>query len=296
MQPIPLLARIAAELDDNVKIGTSIIIGPLYHPVVLAEELATLDIITGGRLVVAIGAGYLPQEAERLGVPFKERYQRLEELVGLVRQLWSQDRVTFSGRFWELDDAPVHMQPLQQPSPPVWIGAMGALGVRRAARISDAWTVTPQQTVQQVDALARVYAEERSKQGLPLGQLPVRRELMIGEDRDDALRRFEGVARGKYEAYADRGMQTLSQEQVRAKFAATVKDHVVLGSAGECRAQVRDLASRLPMGPMLVRPHWPGMTAEQTVAYLDEVGREIVEPLREVESVPFQDFLDSPAA
>ena len=122
MQPVPLLSRLAAELDDNVRLGTSIIIGPLYHPVMLAEELATLDILTGGRLVVAVGTGYLPAEYERLGVPFKERYQRLEELLTIIRLLWSQDRVSFTGRFWRLDDVPVHLKPLQQPSPPIWLG------------------------------------------------------------------------------------------------------------------------------------------------------------------------------
>jgi Coenzyme F420-dependent N5,N10-methylene tetrahydromethanopterin reductase and related flavin-dependent oxidoreductases len=291
MQPVPLLSRLAAELDDNVRLGTSIIIGPLYHPVMLAEELATLDILTGGRLVVAVGTGYLPAEYERLGVPFKERYQRLEELLTIIRLLWSQDRVSFTGRFWRLDDVPVHLKPLQQPSPPIWLGAQKELGVRRAARLTDNWTVTPQQNVADVDALARVFAAERMTLGLPLHPLPVRRELMIGRDRDDALRRFAAVARGKYEAYADRGMRALSREQVRARFASTVRDHVILGDAEDCRDQVRDLASRIPMGPMLVRPHWPGMSADAAVAYLDAVGREIVAPLRDLEPVSFEDFL-----
>ncbi|WP_147944158.1 LLM class flavin-dependent oxidoreductase [Microbispora hainanensis] len=292
MQPVPLLSRLSAELDEGVRLGTSIIIGPLYHPIMLAEELATLDILTGGRLVVAVGTGYLPHEYERMGVPFKERYQRLEESLNLLRQLWSQDRVTFSGKFWQIEDAPVHIKPLQQPAPPIWLGAQKEFGVRRAARLGETWTVTPQQTVEQTDALARVFAAERNALGLPLNQLPLRRELMIGADRDDALNRFAAVARGKYEAYADRGMQALSQEQVRARFNATVQDHVILGDAEECRQQIREVAQRLPIGPLLVRPHWPGMSADEAVAWLDEVGREIVEPLREVQPVKFADFLN----
>lgn len=293
MQPVPLLSRLAAELDDDVRLGTSVIIGPLYHPVMLAEELATLDILTGGKLVVAIGTGYLPHEYEWMGVPFTERYQRLEEMLNLMRQLWSQDRVSFSGRFWQLQDAPVHIKPLQQPAPPIWMGAQKELGVRRAARLGETWTVTPQQTVEQIDALARVFAAERTALGLPLNQLPVRRELMIGVDRDDALNRFVSVARSKYEAYADRGMRALSQDQVREHFNTTVQEHVILGSAEECRNQIRDLAKRLPMGPLLVRPHWPGMSADEAVAYLDEVGREIVAPLRHLRPVTFENFLSA---
>ena len=84
LQPIPLLSRLAAELDDDVKLGTTVLVGPVHHPVILAEELATLDIITRGRLVVGIGTGYLPAEYETMGVPFKQRYGILDELIEVI--------------------------------------------------------------------------------------------------------------------------------------------------------------------------------------------------------------------
>ena len=295
LQPIPLLARLAAELDGDVRLGSSIIIGPLYHPVILAEELATLDIITRGRLVVGIGTGYLPTEYENLGVPFKERYGRLVEMLELIPLLWSQDRVTFHGKYWQLEDVPTHIRPIQQPRPPIWLGAMKEAGVRRAARIADAWTITPQQSIDEVTQLIRAYAEERIANGLPLTPLPLRRELMIGADLDDALAKFASVARGKYEAYVGRGMNLLSESDVREEFARTVQDHVILGSAEECRRQIRDIAARLPIGPLIIRPHWPLMDAEQTEAYLEEVGREIVQPLASLECASYEHVLASGA-
>lgn len=294
-QPVPLLARLAAELDDHVRIGTTVLIGPVHHPVVLGEELATLDVITGGRLVVGLGTGYLPQEYATMGVPFAQRYRLLEEMIEVMTAMWSSDRVRHHGRFWQIDDLPTHVHPLQQPRPPIWLGAMRETGVRRAARHGDVWTITPQQTLEQVDALIRTYAAERTERGLPLNPLPLRRELMIGADFDDAVARFAAVARGKYEAYAGRGMTLLGDEEVR-NFGDTVRDHVILGSAEECRRQIADIAAALPVGPLLVRPHWPGMDVDETVAYLDHVGREIVGPLRELESRSFTDFLETPAA
>jgi alkanesulfonate monooxygenase SsuD/methylene tetrahydromethanopterin reductase-like flavin-dependent oxidoreductase (luciferase family) len=291
MQSIPLLSRIAAELDDHVYLGTSIIIAPLYHPVILAEELATLDIITNGRLVVGAGTGYLPSEYQNLGIPFGERYKRMEETLQLLPMLWTQDRVTFKGEYFQLDDVPTHLRPVSDPHPPVWIGAMKPMGVRRAARYTDSWTVTPQQTVEEIAELATVYGEERRLHELPLNRLPVRRELMLGADRDDALSRFQAVAQGKYIAYADRGMHLLTAGEVRAQFASTVQDHVILGDPADCRAQLVDFAGRIPTEYINVRPHWPGMSAAQTVAYLEEVGREIVGPLAELESVSFDEFL-----
>ncbi|GAA1201964.1 LLM class flavin-dependent oxidoreductase [Prauserella alba] len=294
-QPVPLLARLAAELDDHVKIGTTVLIGPVHHPVVLGEELATLDVVTGGRLVVGLGTGYLPQEYATMGVPFDQRYRLLEELIEVMTAMWSQDRVSHHGRFWQIDDLPTHVHPLQQPRPPVWLGAMRETGVRRAARHGDVWTITPQQTIDQVDALIRTYAAERTSRGLPLNPLPLRRELMIGDGFDDAVARFAAVARGKYEAYAGRGMTLLGDDEVR-NFGDTVRDHVILGDAETCRTQIADIAAALPVGPLLVRPHWPGMDAEQTEAYLEQVGREIVAPLRDLESRSFADFLETPAA
>lgn len=291
LQPVPLLARLAAEIDDNVVLGTTVLIGPIHNPVFLAEELATLDIITRGRLVVGIGTGYLPFEYEIAGVSFKQRYSLLEEMIELMTKLWSQDRVTHHGRHWQLEDVPTHIRPVQQPRPPIWLGAMKETGVRRAARHGDVWTITPQQTVSQVRELIRIYAEERIARGLPLNKLPLRRELMIGKDFDDAVDKFAAVAREKYVAYAERGMHLLSDEAVRSQFISTIKDHVILGSAEECRRQIEDIAAQLPIGPLMLRPHWPGMDAEQAAAYLCEVGREIVEPLAELESTTFDSLL-----
>lgn len=291
LQPIPLLGRLAAELEPDVKLGTSVIVGPLHHPVVLAEELATLDIVTRGQLVVGIGTGYLPKEYETMGVSFADRYGILEEMIEVMSAMWAQDRVTHHGTFFDLDDVPTHVRPIQQPRPPIWLGAMKKMGVRRAARHGDVWTITPQQTVPQVVDLVRIYAEERQARGLPLNKLPLRRELMIGSSFDDALDKFASVARSKYVSYAGNGMALLDQDKVREEFAANVSDHVILGTAQDCRDQITTIAGQLPIGPLLVRPHWPGMDADATAAYLEQVGREIIEPLADLESASFDAVL-----
>src|SRR5690348_522159 len=104
-QPVPLLARLAAHVDPHVKLVTSVLITPLYHPVVLAEELATLDMVTEGRLVVGAGIGYVPDEFSYLGVPFSERGARTDESLDLLTRLWTEDEVTHHGRFWSLEHA-----------------------------------------------------------------------------------------------------------------------------------------------------------------------------------------------
>lgn len=289
-QPVPMLARLAAELDDHVRIGTTVLVGPLHHPVALAEDLATLDVITRGKLVVGIGTGYLPDEYDVFGKPFKQRYSLLEELIEVMTKLWTQDRVTHHGKFFDIEDRPTHLHPIQKPRPPIWLGAMKEMGVRRAARHGDVWTITPQQTIDQVEELIGAYVDERVKHDLPLNKFPLRRELQIGATYDDAVNDFAEVARVKYVSYADQGMQLLDRERVEREFVENVKDHVLLGTAEQVRQEIRDIAGRLPIGPLLIRPHWPGMDAEQTEAYLEKVGREVVEPLKDLESIGFDQF------
>lgn len=293
-QPVPLLARLAAELNDDVRIGTTVLVGPLHHPVQLAEDLATLDVITRGKLVVGIGTGYLPHEYEVFQKPFKQRYSLLEELIEVMTKMWTQDRVTHHGKFFDIEDRSTHLRPVQQPRPPIWLGAMKETGVRRAARHGDAWTITPQQPLNEVEDLVDVYIEERAKQDLPLNKFPLRRELQVGASFDEALQSFAKVARGKYVSYADQGMQLLDRERIERDFLENVKDHVLLGTGEQVCDQIRDIAARLPVGPLLIRPHWPGMDAEQTVAYLEQVGREVVTPLKGLESIDFDQLAALP--
>ena len=116
------------EVDPHVRLVTQIIIPTLYHPVILAEELATLDIVTEGRLIVGVGLGYRLEEFDYLGIPRERRGQRLDEAIRLMKAVWTEDEVDFDGEFWQVKDARPHIRPVQQPHPPIWVGAHGAAG------------------------------------------------------------------------------------------------------------------------------------------------------------------------
>ncbi len=123
---------------------------PLFHPIALAEDLATLDLLSGGRLVVGAGAGYRPDEFTAFGLDYRRRYAMLEEALDLIARLWTDDEVTFHGRFWSVEGARPHLRPWQQPRPPLWVGAMRRAGVLRSARLGDAWPITPELRVPEI--------------------------------------------------------------------------------------------------------------------------------------------------
>src|SRR3954470_22474580 len=111
LQPVPLLARLAAECDAGTRLVTQIMIAPLYHPVMLAEEIATLDVVTEGRLVFGAGLGYRPEEFDYFGIPFKQRAGRFNESLELMKKLWTQETVNHEGKYPTPEHAHPHIFP-----------------------------------------------------------------------------------------------------------------------------------------------------------------------------------------
>ena len=285
LQPIPTLARLAAELDDSVTLGTAVIQVPLFHPIDLAEELATLDILTKGRLVVGMGAGYREDEFTAFGVDFPKRFAMMDEAIQIMRQLWTQDVVSFEGRFWSFQDGHTHIRPWQQPHPPLWVGAMGAAGVRRSARLGDGWPVTPETKIPEMVRLLSIYEDERERLGRPQARHPLRREIVPGPTSDAAFERFEYMAKERLVAYAQRQLATRDAGQLTSSFRDVAAKETFIGTPDECVAQIRELAAVVPIDPILVRAQWPHLTGDEVVAYLDDLGRDIVPAVREIEPV-----------
>ncbi|KAB1645103.1 LLM class flavin-dependent oxidoreductase [Gulosibacter chungangensis] len=286
-QPVPLLARLAGELDPSVRLCTQILIGPLYNPVMLAEELATLDVVTGGRISVGLGLGYIPKEYETFGIPFKERGRRLNEIIEILKLMWTQDRVTYDGKYYQLDDLAVHIKPVQKPHPPIWVGAGSDAGIRRAARLGDAWPITPQETPEELPELLGKYFDFREEAGRPReGRVPLRREIMIGRDREDALAKAVDVASEWYLNMAATGHnEYVDPEGLRKSIPGVMAKHWVLGSAEEVAGQLRDIGSVVPVDPIITRANWPGMSTQDSVDYIELLGKELVPSLKEFEGV-----------
>jgi len=285
LQPVPTLARLAAELNDDVTLATTIIQAPLYHPVALAEELATLDIMSRGRLVVGVGAGYRSDEFTALGVDFADRFAMLNESVALMKRLWTEDHVTHTGRFWPLEDARPHIQPWQTPHPRLWVGAMGPVGVRRSARLGDGWPVTPETKIPDMVRLLSLYEDERERLGKPQVRHPLRREIVPAATTDAAFERFEYMAKERLVAYAQRQLATRDAGELTSSFREVAAKETFIGTPDECVAQIRELAAVVPIDPILVRAQWPHLTGDEVVAYLDDLGRDIVPAVREIEPV-----------
>jgi len=136
--PLTMCAAVAAR-TDRIRVSPGIALAPFYHPVRLAEDMAVLDIISGGRAELCVGIGYLKDEAEAYGFPFGSRGRIADELLHIVRRLWQGDSVTFDGAFFRISDARVTPLPVQPQGIPIFVGGATAAGYRRAARLGDGY-------------------------------------------------------------------------------------------------------------------------------------------------------------
>lgn len=139
LEPVTTLASVAAR-TKRIKFGTSVLVPALRNPTVLAKELATVDFLSSGRLLPAIGLGSKDdREYQAAGVKRSERTGRTEEAIGLMRRLWSEESVTHHGQFYTLNNVTVNPKPLFQPALPIWIGGRTKQAIQRVARLGDGW-------------------------------------------------------------------------------------------------------------------------------------------------------------
>jgi probable F420-dependent oxidoreductase len=140
----PLVAlSFAAAATSTILLHTNLFIVAYRNPFLAAKGIATLDVLSGGRTVVGLGAGYLEPEFEALGVPFDERNDRMDEALAAMEAAWSGDSVTLAGRGFRAPGNTMLPRPVQRPRPPLWIGGNSRRAIRRAVESADGWCPFP---------------------------------------------------------------------------------------------------------------------------------------------------------
>ena len=197
IHPAVALAHIAGH-TRSIRLGTGVIILPQHHPVVLAKELASLDYISGGRLLFGLDTGYIPQEFAACGIPYEERGARADESIAVLRDLWTSAKPHFEGRFFRYADIDAHPRPIQRPHPPIIVGGMSSAGHRRAVALGDGWYgfgLDPAATGQHLA-------------GLQLAATQVTRPASLGP-LEISITPYIDVDRDVLEQYAELGVQRL---------------------------------------------------------------------------------------
>ena len=272
LQPVPLLARLAAEAGD-LRVGAGILLLPLLNPVEVAEEAATLDVLTGGRFVLGVGLGYRDEENAAFGVP-AERVRLFREKLDVVRRLLEGEEVTASGPGYRLEGARLAPLPLQRPRPPIWMAANSDAAVRRAARLADTWFVNPHASVAEIERQVALFRAER---GSDPEELPMLREVCIAPTEEEALAVARRYLAPKYEAYVNWGQSDVlpPTDSLRREWDELRTGRFIVGTPETAAEQIRAL-SELGVTELVLRVQWPGMPQRDALRTLELLGTEVL--------------------
>ena len=276
-QAMPLLARLAAEAG-GMKIGPGLLLLPLLNPVVVAEEAATLDWITGGNCILGLGLGYRHEEFDSIGVPFKERVPRFVESLDVIRKLWAGGPVEHQGRFHRLSGVQASLKPQQAGGPPVWMAGDVEVAVKRAGRLADAWFPSPMVSMKGCGRLVSVFRESRASAGLPaVSEFPAIREVHVGSGAGNALDEVREPLAYKYEAYASWGGDSgfVPADRIRANFDSFAADRFIIGGESEVADKLARYETECGVNHVLARMQWPGLDQATTLRSIERLGRVI---------------------
>ncbi len=215
----------AAGATQRIKLMSAITLVPLYPAALLAKQVAALDVVSGGRFHLGVGVGgEYPKEFEACGVPVRQRGARVNEALTVMRRLWTEDDVTFDGRFNTLSGVTLAPKPVQRPHPPIWISGRSEAAMRRCAAHGTGWLpymYTPEKLAESLRAIAG-FAHDTGR------ETPVRPGLFIffavHEDRATAVKMA-----------AERLSVQYNQD-----FSRLVPKYALAGNAEDCTARLRE--------------------------------------------------------
>lgn len=260
LQTFPLLARLAAEAEA-MEVITSVVLLPLHNPVDIAEQAATMDVITGGRFILGLGLGHADIEYQAFGIDRRQRAARFEEAVAVMKLLWRGGPVEHKARFFTLPATESMLRPVQQPHPRIWVGGGSEIPIRRAARMGDAWFPVGGDLENLVSKQA-LYHSALAEYGNPVPpDFPIGSWVCLAEDESAAL------------AEAHRFLEPQSDESA---FRVRAQTQHIVGTPEQCVQRVREYRERLGATHLLCRVQMPGMTQTQVLRTIRLLGEQVL--------------------
>lgn len=281
MPSLLVVSAAIAAVTERIKIGTGVLLAPLYHPIRLAEDATTVDLISGGRLILGLGLGWRAEEFDRLGVPMSDLGRRMTETVKILRASWSSEVFTLEGRHFEL--GPTNTTPKPARPIPIWIGGFADPALRRAGRIGDAYFGSGV-ALEDLGRRISIVRSAIEKAGRNPSQftLAVHEPVWVAEDPE---REFEEIAPHLYYSrwkYRDMGGEfgrgpsdpLPSPPPLDDDTKASLRQALILGTPEEVAKRVSEF--REVMGErshFVARSNYPGISLEKTLRSITLLGQ-----------------------
>ena len=280
--PLMVLAGFATR-TSRVRLGTDVVVLPFHNPVKVAEDAAMLDVMSDGRLTLGVAIGYRPDEFALFGVSPERRGARFEEQLAIMRRLWTEDAVTFDGEFFQLRDARIEPKPVQAGGIPIYIGAWGPLGMKRAATLADAWIPGPVADLPKIlTAREQYHAALRAAGKDPAAvPQPLTREVVIAATEEKARELAERHLMVNYRDEYGGGTWNHplihgQAAEMASRLDAIGQDRFIVGTPEQCIEKIRTFRDAVGADELICRLFFPGMPHEHIMEELRLLAREVM--------------------
>jgi alkanesulfonate monooxygenase SsuD/methylene tetrahydromethanopterin reductase-like flavin-dependent oxidoreductase (luciferase family) len=249
---IPVLGTYTAARTQRLRIGTAVTLAAFYHPLRLAEEIALLDILSGGRVNWGAGRGYEPKEFKAFGVSFDESYARFREAVDIVVQAWTSERLTYRGKFFSFENVEVLPKPLQQPHPPMWTAAASPGSIEWAASSGYSILMDPHATHAELGEKREFYRQKLKEHGYSIAgrEIPMARLLAIASTDARAAEVARQGAEWMVNTYLDLKMLGITGDPIQRY----VNDVIIHGSPDRVVDEISHLREEIHLDYLMGAP------------------------------------------
>ena len=280
--PLIALSYIAAR-TSKIRLSPGVLLLPLYDPIHVAEDAAVLDIISGGRMVLGVGQGYRPEEFKAFGTSLADRPGRVREGVTLIRQLWTQPRVTFRGKHFVVEDVPLRPQPVQKPAPPIWVAAKKPRAVEMAAEVGDGWFADPITPLPIICKNRANWEAASRRAGIDPATrtMAYYREFLVAADDARAWEIGRETAMQSYRNYLQWGHLVDDEGNPipphrEDLLDGLVRERFTIGGPERARADVEMIRSKLNPTHLIMKPKFPGLSHPAVMASIRLVGEKVM--------------------
>lgn len=281
--PLVVLTAFGAR-TSRIMLGTDVIVTPFYHPVRLAEDVAVIEALTDGRLILGAAIGYRPDEFALYDAEFERRGGQLEELIGLLRALWAGETVDHAGRFYTVRG---RIEPVPATPPQIWIGGWGPMTIRRAAELADAWVPGPTAAMPKLLDLRAAYDEALVAAGKDVASVPrpITREVIIAptdaQARELAERHLMVNYRDEYGGGTWKHPLIGAEDGTRVDaFEEIGRDRFIVGSPETCIERIGRFRDALGIDHLICRLFFPGMPHDHIMSEIRLLADEVIPAFR----------------
>jgi len=279
--PLTVLAGYATR-TSTLTLGTDIVVAAFHHPVRLAEDVAMLDVMSNGRAVLGIAIGYKPDEFALYGVDLEKRGARFEEQLAIMKALWTQDSVSFTGTYYTVNGR-IEPKPVAKPQPPLWIGGWGDITLRRAATLADNWIPGPTADLARLLAGKRRFLANRAAAGrtAPVTEWPLTRDVIIADTDAQARELAEKHIMISYrKEYAGGWKHPFIDASIATDLDKLMEDRFIIGGPDQVIPKVRKFVDEYGMNHLICRMFFPGMPHRHIMRELELLATEVMPAFR----------------